>query len=330
MRSELTAKLGISVPIIQGGMAWVSGGRLAGAVSAAGGLGVLGSATMDPQVLRAEIRAVRAQTDNPFAVNLPLIGLRADGHDVLGELVEVILAEDVPVVITGAGSPARLTRVFKEAGRMVGHVVPSPRLAVKSYEAGVDFVVAESSEAGGHIRPGGLATLSLVPQVVDAVPLPVVAAGGIADGRGVAAAFALGASAVQIGTRFIATAECEAHPAYKDCVVRGNAEDAVIYGPHGHVSRGLANPAVQRMVDMERAGASTEELRAERGKDRARRGCVEGDVEEGILPSGSGVGLVGEIVTVAELLDELMTRARQQASSMADRFGSGNGIESTE
>ena len=303
-------------------MAWVSGSKLATAVSCAGGLGVLGAATMDPEELAEEIRRVRSQTAASFGVNLPLIGLRADGGERVGDLVEVILSEDVPVVITGAGSPARWTRVFKDAGRVVGHVIPSPRMASKANDSGVDFVVAESTEAGGHIRAGGLATMSLVPQVVDAVPIPVVAAGGIADGRGVAAALTLGASAVQLGTRFVATQECEAHAAFKTGLVRAEGEDAVLYGPPGFLSRGLNTPPVRRMVEMAEEGASSDELRRVRGTDRARRGCVDGEVEQGILPSGSGVGLVRGLPTVSELIEQLMHDARKQleaASTLADK-----------
>jgi enoyl-[acyl-carrier protein] reductase II len=321
MRTALTSLLGLDVPIVQGGMAWVSGSRLAAAVSEAGALGVLGSATMSPEELRDEIRAVRARTSRPFAVNLPLIRLRPDGEDLLGELAEVILSEDVRVVITGAGSPAHWTPRFQEAGLIVGHVVPSPRLARKACDAGVDFVVAESSEAGGHVRAGGLATLSLVPQVVDAVPVPVVAAGGIADGRGVVAALALGAGGVQMGTRFVATQECEAHPAFKGCVVRADAEEAVLYGPTSQLSRGLTTPPVRRMLDLAAEGASQERLAEERGRDRARRGCVLGEVEEGILPAGSGVGLVRGLPTVAELIDGLMKEARATLGSLGEAVG---------
>lgn len=311
MTTELTLQLGIDVPIIQGGMAWVSGPNLAAAVSDAGGLGVLGAGTMDATELRAAVRSVQARTDRPFAVNLPLLRLRPDGADLIGAMVEVILAERVPVVITGAGSPARLTPVLRGAGRLVGHVVPSPGLAVKAYRAGVDFVIAESVEAGGHVREGGLATMSLVPQVVDAVPIPVVAAGGIADGRGIAATLSLGASAVQLGTRFVATKECNAHPAYKGSVIRACAEETALYGPRGSVSRGLLTPPVKEMVEMSAAGASDEAISEARGVDRARLGCVEGKVEAGILPSGSAVGLVRGLPTVADLMDELMRDARR-------------------
>ncbi len=311
MKTELTQQLGIDVPIIQGGMAWVSGPTLAAAVSEAGGLGVLGAATMDAAELRDAVRTVQARTDRPFAVNLPLIQLRPDGEDLIEEMIEVILAERVPVVLTGAGSAARFTSVLQGADRLVGHVVPSPELAVKAYRAGVDFVVAESVEAGGHVREGGLATMSLVPQVVDAVPIPVVAAGGIADGRGVAAALALGASAVQLGTRFVATKECNAHPAYKGTVIRACAEETALYGPRGSVSRGLLTPPVKRMVEMSAAGVDDGAIREARGVDRARRGCVEGEIEAGILPSGSAVGLVRGLPSVADLVTELVRDARR-------------------
>jgi enoyl-[acyl-carrier protein] reductase II len=311
MNTELTRRLGIDVPVLQGGMAWVSGPELAAAVSAAGGLGIIGAATMECDELRDAIRRVRARTDRPFGVNIPLILVRPDGEDRIGQLIEIVLAERVPVVITGAGSATRLTSLLRGAGRVVGHVVPSPDLAVKAYRAGVDFVIAESVEAGGHVREGGLATMSLVPQVVDAVPIPVVAAGGIADGRGMAAALTLGASAVQLGTRFIATKECSAHPAYKGSVIRACAEQTGLYGPRGQVSRGLLTPPVERMIEMAAAGADDELIREERGQDRARRGCVDGEVEAGILPSGSAVGLVQGLPSVAALLDELVSDAQR-------------------
>ena len=303
--TPLTRLLGTPLPIVQGGMAWVSRFGLASAVSEAGGLGVLGAATMDADELRTEIRAVRVLTDRPFGVNVPLICVRPDGSDTTRELLDVVIAERVPVVITGAGSPARHTDELKDGGAVVLHVVPSPALAEKAEAAGVDAVIAESSEAGGHVRPGGLATLSLVPQVVDAVSCPVVAAGGIGDARGVLAALALGADGVQMGTRFVATAECEAHADYKRAVVEAGAEGSPIYCRTHHASRGLATPIVRRLIELEKGGASPEELAALRGRHRAQLGCVEGELEEGICPSGSGVGLVGEVATVADVLAEI-------------------------
>ena len=311
MQTALTRLLDLRLPIVQGGMSWVSRHRLAGAVSEAGALGVIGAATMNPDELREEIRTLRGHTSRPFAVNVPLVLLRPDGGDRVPELIEVVLAEDVPIVITGAGSPRRFTAELKRAGRIVAHVVPSPEFAMKAHASGVDFVIAESTEGGGHVRAGGLATLSLVPQVVDAVPCPVVAAGGIADARGVLAALALGACGVQMGTRFIATRECEAHDAYKCAVTTAGSEAAVIYSRSHHASRGLDTPLVRRLVELEEAGASQEEIAALRGRHRARLGCVDGVVEEGILPAGSGVGLVRDRPTVAELLEDVESGMKQ-------------------
>ena len=316
MKTALTSLLGIEYPLIQGGMAWVSGSPLAAAVSEAGGLGVLGSATMDEDELREHVRAVRRSTQAPFAVNLPLIRLRPDGEDLVDRMVRVVVEEKVGVVITGAGSPRRFTGRLQEAGAIVGHVVPSPSLARKAEASGVDFVIAESIEAGGHVRPGGLATVSLVPQVADAVSVPVVAAGGIADARGVVAALALGAAGVQMGTRFIATRECGAHPAFKGCIVRAGEEDAVLHGPRGHFSRALRTPPVERMLSLSEAGADDAELLEVRGRDRARRGCVLGEIEEGLLPAGSAVGLVRGLPTVRELIESLMSGVEERMDAL--------------
>lgn len=303
-------------------MSWVSRHRLASAVSECGGLGVLGAATMEPEELRAEIAALRARTAAPFAVNLPLVCLRPDGTSVVEELAAVVVEERVPIVITGAGSPARLTARLHAAGALVLHVVPSPELARKAEDAGVDAVVAESCEAGGHVRVGGLATFSLLPQVVDAVRCPVVAAGGIADARGALAAFALGAAGVQMGTRFVATAECEAHEAFKRALVAAGSEDAVLYSRAHHASRGLATPIVRRLVELEGAGASVAELATLRGRHRARLGCVEGDVEEGILPAGSAVGLVREAMPVQQVVDDLVVGLFQGLEALERLVGS--------
>ena len=305
--TPLSALLGTDLPIIQGGMAWVSRFELASAVSNAGGLGVLGAATMDPEELRTEIEAVRVLTDRPFAVNVPLICLRPDGSDTTRAMIDVVIAQRVPVVITGAGSARMFTEELQAAGATVLHVVPSPELARKAEAAGVDGLVAESVEAGGHVRADGLATLSLIPQVVDAVSCPVVAAGGIADGRGVLAALALGADGVQIGTRFIATKECEAHAAYKRALIDAPAEGSTVYSRAYHASRGLSTAVVTRLVELERAGAPQSEIAALRGRDRARLGCIEGQIHLGICPAGSGVGLVQEVTSVADVMAELET-----------------------
>jgi enoyl-[acyl-carrier protein] reductase II len=298
--------LGIRHPILQGGMSWISRHELAAAVSEAGALGVIGSGGMDAGELRREIRALRAKTDRPFGVNIPLVNVRPDGDDgMVDRLVDVVLQECVPVVITGGGTPARYTSLLKDVGTTVLHVVPSVRLALKAQDCGVDAVIAESTEAGGHVAPGGLSTMSLVPQVVDALSIPVVAAGGIADARGVAASLVLGASAAQLGTRFIATAECNAHGAFKQALVDAPPQGTAIYCNAWHAGRALRTPAVDRMVEMESAGLELSEIRTYRGRSRPRRGCVEGDVDSGILPAGSAAGLVRDVQTVAEVVAEL-------------------------
>jgi len=301
-------------------MAWVSGHRLASAVSEAGGLGVLGAAAMEPAELRDEITRLRERTTRPFGVNVPLLCLRPDGSDVVADLIAVVIEERVPVVITGAGSPARFTAELKQTGATVLHVVPSPKFARKAQDAGVDAVVAESLEAGGHVREGGLGTFSLVPQVVDAVSCPVIAAGGIADARGVLAAIALGAHGVQMGTRFVATTECEAHAAYKDALVEAGSEDAVVYCKKHHASRGLATPVVRELIQLERFGAGIEDLQSKRGRHRARLGCIEGNIEEGLCPAGSGVGMVREVLSVEELLTRMVDEVHDLMDALERAF----------
>jgi len=306
-RPALTGLLGIDHPILQGGMTWVSRHLLAAAVSEAGALGVIGSGGMDAEELRDEIRALRRRTKRTFGVNVPLVNVRPDGDaSIVERLIQVVLDERVPIVVTGAGSPARFTRRLKESGAVVIHVVPSVTLARKAADAGVDAIVAESCEAGGHIRPDGLATFALVPQVVDAVTIPVVAAGGISDARGMAAALALGASGVQLGTRFIATLECNAHPSFKRELLAAGTEGTAVYCRAHHASRALATPAVKRLVQMETEGRSLDEMIAFRGRGRAQQGCIGGDVEEGILPAGAAVGLVRRIQPAGELVAELV------------------------
>ncbi len=304
---RFTRLVGIDYPIVQAGMAWVSRHELAAAVSNAGALGVIGSGGLDPSELRAEIRGLRRRCARPFAVNVPLINVRPDGDDsIVAQLFDVVLAERVPVVITSAGSPRAWTPRLQTAGAVVIHVVPSPALALKAEACGVDALVAEGFDSGGHVQSDGLSTLALVPQVVDAVSVPVIAAGGIADARGFAAALALGADGAQLGTRFLATRECNAHAAYKRALVDAGAEGTAVYCRAWHASRALATPLVQRVVAMEREGRSIDEIRAVRGRDRARRGCIEGDLDEGILPAGAAVGLVREILPAAELVEELV------------------------
>jgi len=321
MHHALPALLGVRFPIVQGGMTWVSRHGLAAAVTEAGGLGVIGAGAMDADELRDEVRALRRLTSGPFAVNVPLVNVRPDGAEVVAGLIDVVLEEQVPIAITGAGSARRYTAALKEADVTVLHVVSAVALALKARDAGVDALVAEGHEAGGHVRPGGLSTLALIPQVVDAVDVPVIAAGGIGDARGFVAALALGADGVQLGTRFIATRECNAHPAYKAAVLAAGSEGAPVYCNGYHPGRGLDSPIVRELIDMERAGRATDEIVARRGKHRSRLGCIEGDLDQGILPAGTSAGLVGELKSVAEVIDELVAGYHAGVRALPKRLG---------
>ena len=310
-------------------MTWVSRHELAAAVSEAGALGVLGSGGMEPSELRSEIRTLRTKTSRPFAVNVPLVNVRPDGDDsIVDRLIEIVLEERVSIVVTGAGSPSRYTKRLKAAGALVIHVVPSVRLAQKAEAAGVDAVVAESTEAGGHISQDGLSTFSLVPQVVDAVDIPVIAAGGIADARGVVAAMALGAAGAQIGTRFIATNECNAHVAFKRTLVEAGIDGTAVYCRSYHPSRALRTAAIARMIQMEEQGRTIEEIVAFRGRGRARAGCIEGNLEEGILPAGAAVGLVRSVKPAGDVVRELVHGCeRVLAALRAALPGDGSGLD---
>ena len=284
LRNRLTDLLGIEVPVIQGGMVWCAGARLAAAVSEAGGLGLIGSGSMEPELLRAQIRKARTLTARPFGVNVPLIHRHAAAN------LEVALAEGVRILFTSAGTPKKVVPRCKEAGATVFHVVSHPELARKCEQAGVDGVVAEGFEAGGHDGREELTTLALVPLVVDAVSVPVVAAGGIADGRGMAAALALGASGVQVGTVFLATPESSAHPAFKQAIVDAPPEATRLVLKKAIPVRLLANPLRARIEEAEARGAGLEELLNLIGEGRPRRGMRDGDLDEGELEVGMGLG----------------------------------------
>lgn len=299
LRTALCDLLGISYPIIQGGMAWVATGELAAAVSAAGGLGVIGAGNAPPEAVRQEIRKVRERTDRPFGVNIYYMSPYVE------ELIDLVCAEKVPVVTTGAGNPGKHLPKLKAAGVKVIPVVASVALAKRLERLGVDALVAEGMECGGHI--GEIATMPLVPQIVDAVHIPVIAAGGIADGRGLAAALALGAAGVQMGTRFICTEECTVHPNYKEAVLKAGDRDAVVTGMPGHYVRVLKNKLTRQFEELAARGASWEEMdRLGAGKLRA---AVEGDVEYGSLMAGQSAALVREIKPAAAIIEEVMAEA---------------------
>ena len=298
--------LGIEYPIIQGGMAWIANAELAAAVSNAGGLGVIspdgGMALNADSVenLRSQITKFRSLTDKPFGVNLPLQVPR------LNELLDIVIQQRVPVVVTSVGDPMSYTYYLKDAGIKVLHVVASVNHANRAEAGGVDGVIAEGYEAGGHNGFDELPTLVLIPQVVDAVKVPVIAAGGIADARGFIAALALGAEGVQMGTRFLASRECIAHQNAKEAIVKAGDTDTVItcrkLGPH----RMLRNELADRLVEMESAGASAHDLEAFLGTSRARKGGLDGDLVNGIVSSGAIAGMITEIVSTEEIVQSIV------------------------
>ena len=302
MQTEITELLGIQYPIIQGGMAWVAEHHLAAAVSEAGGLGLIGAANAPAEWVREQIRAAKNLTEQPFGVNIMLMSPYAD------EVAQVVAEEGVKVVTTGAGSPEKYMERWKQSGIRVIPVVASVALAKRMERCGADAVVAEGCESGGHV--GESTTMALVPQVVDAVKIPVIAAGGIADGRGIAAAFMLGAKAVQMGTRFIATKEAQVHESYKNQVLRAKDIDTRVTGRStGHPVRALRNEMTKRYLELEQEGAPFEELE-QLTLGGLRRAVVEGDVRMGSMMAGQCAGLVREILPCSELVPKLMQEAK--------------------
>lgn len=290
--------LNIKYPIFQGGMAWIGTAELASAVSNAGGLGLIGAGHMPPDVLRAEIRKCKGWTDKPFGVNVMLMS------PFVKEVMEVVVDEKVPVVTTGAGNPGEYLPALKEIGSKVIPVVASVALAKRLVRIGADAVIAEGTESGGHI--GEIATLPLVPQVVDAVDVPVIAAGGIADSRGMAAAFALGAHAVQMGSRFVMSEECIAHENYKNMVMKAKDRSTVVTGRTlGHPARVLANKLTRTYLEMEAAGAPTEELE-KLGVGSLHRATHEGDVENGSVMIGQISGMLEDIKPVKQIIEDIV------------------------
>ncbi|RJP23627.1 MAG: nitronate monooxygenase [Candidatus Abyssobacteria bacterium SURF_5] len=300
-KTRLTQLLNIEYPIIQGGMVWVSNWRLAAAVSNAGGLGQIGTGSMDWDQIRENIRQVRKQTEKPWGINIPM--MRPDFE----EICKIGLEEGCRIFTTSAGNPAKAAPLLKRDSTIIIHVVPSVKGAKKAQDAGFDAIVCEGYEAGGHDGMDEICTIALTPQVVDAVDLPVVSAGGIADGRGIAAALVLGAEGVQMGTRFVATVECNAHHNFKQKLVEALDNGTIITGRKMNMLRSLKNAFTVRMAEAERKGASTEELLRIIGDEhnRAELGMIEGNVDEGVFEAGQSSGLVHDIPTVAGLFEQL-------------------------
>ena len=294
--NRITALLGIQYPLIQAGMVWASGWRLASAVSNAGGLGIIGSGSMYPEVLKTHIRNCRAATDKPFGVNLPLLYPDADKH------IATIIEEKVKIVFTAAGNPAAWTGILKKEGITVIHVVSSSKFAKKAEAAGCDAVVAEGFEAGGHNGREETTTMVLIPAVVAAVKIPVIAAGGIANGRQMMAAMVLGAEAVQMGTRFVASEEASSHQAFKNRVVNTEEGDTQLSLKKVVPVRLLRNSFAMEVASAEQRGASPQELAQLLGRGRAKKGMFEGDMDEGELEIGQVCTLVKDILPAAAIV----------------------------
>lgn len=317
MKTRITELLNIKYPIFQGGMAWVADGDLAGAVSNAGGLGIIGGGNAPKEVVKANIDRVKQITDKPFGVNIMLLSPFAD------DIVDLVIEEGVKVVTTGAGNPGKYMERFHAAGMVVIPVVPSVALAKRMEKIGADAVVAEGMEAGGHI--GKLTTMTLVRQVVEAVNIPVIAAGGIADGHGAAAGFMLGAEAVQVGTRFLVAKESNAHQNYKDKILKAKDIDTVVTAAHfGHAVRAIKNKLTKDFDLAEREAFKQDEpdltVFENLGAGALRRSVVDGDVETGSVMAGQIAGLVSKEETCEEILKDIYYGAAKVIQEEASRW----------
>ena len=310
MKTRITQIFNIEFPLIQAGMVWCSGWRLASAVSNAGGLGIIGAGSMYPEVLKEHIQKCKKATDKPFAVNVPLL------YPDIEKLMQIIVEEGVKIVFTSAGNPKTWTSMLKQKGLTVVHVVSSAKFAKKAEDAGVDALVAEGFEAGGHNGREETTTMVLIPQVVDAVKIPVIAAGGIASGKAMLAAFALGAEGVQIGSRFVASLESSAHENFKNKVIHTQEGETLLTLKELTPVRLIKNKFFQSVEDAKLQGASADELRALLGKGRAKKGMFEGDLDEGELEIGQVASSIKEIKSAGEIVREIMREFDEKRKSL--------------
>ncbi|MBC77813.1 MAG: nitronate monooxygenase [Halobacteriovoraceae bacterium] len=304
-QNALTKLLGTDYPIIQAGMVWVSGGKLAGAASKAGCLGVIGAGSMKPDLLRHHIQKAKSISDKALAVNLPIM------YPGCPEQIEVALEEGIKIFITSAGSPKKYTQFLKDKGCVVIHVTSTPELAKKCEAAGVDAIIAEGFEAGGHNGRDEITTMTLIPQVVDSVKIPVIAAGGIGDGRAIVAAQALGAQGVQMGTRFLMTQESSAHENFKNLLLNSTPGSTKLSMKELVPVRLFKNKFFEQVQELEIKGASKEELQKLLGKGRAKAGMLDGDLDEGELEVGQVCSLIKDLPTVQELVEDLLAQTEQ-------------------
>jgi enoyl-[acyl-carrier protein] reductase II len=309
--TAVTELLDIEYPIIQGAMAWLSEAELVAAVSNEGGLGVLGASIMS--VAEFEVQVVRAKklTDRPFAVNFPLVLGEYSAH------LEMCLDHGVRIVFMSAGSPKLLTPRIKKAGALCVHVVPNLKLAQRAVECGVDAIVLESYEAGGHVSQDGVTAITNIPNVARKIDVPLIAAGGIVDGYGMAAALALGADGIQMGTRFLAVEESNAPAIYQKMLLEAGEEDVPVFSKKFHPARALKSPFTERVLEMEKQERPTEEVRAFIGKGRAKKAAHQGNVEEGIFYAGAGAAMVEDVLTVRELFDQILAEYREAVGRAA-------------
>lgn len=314
MRNRICDLFGIKYPIIQAGMIWCSGWELASAVSNAGGLGLIGAGSMYPEILREQIRSCKKATHQPFGVNVPLLYPDIEKH------MEIIVEEGVKIVFTSAGNPATWTKWLQEKGIMVVHVVSNTKFAKKAQDAGADAIVAEGFEAGGHNGREETTTMVLIPLVKNEINIPLIAAGGIANGSQMAACFALGADAVQVGSRFVASPESSSHQAFKNKVAQAIEGETRLSLKALTPVRLLRNHFAEQVQQAESAGASKEELATLLGKGRAKKGMFEGDMEEGELEIGQVSCMIREIKPAGEIVQEIMHDFRESVKKLSDLF----------
>lgn len=311
MNNRITSLFNIRYPIIQAGMIWCSGWRLASAVSNAGGLGIIGAGSMTPELLEEHIRKCRAATQNPFGVNVPLLY-----HDV-DKQINVILQEGVKIVITAAGNPLQWVTFLKQHGIIVAHVIANVKGALKCVEAGADAIIAEGFEAGGHIGKQETTTLTLIPLVREATSLPLIAAGGIATGRGMLATMALGAEGIQMGTRFAASIESSGHPEFKRKMLEAKDGDTLVTLKQLVPVRLLKNAFFDRVQELENQGSTTEQLQQLLGKERPKKGMFEGDLKEGELEIGEICALIHEIKSSNDIIHDIMKEFNAAKAELA-------------
>ena len=304
MNTKITELLGIKYPILQGGMAWIAESTLAAAVSNAGGAGIIAGGSAPAEVIKEEIHKAKALTDKPFGVNIMLMAPNAD------DLAQLVIDENIPFITTGAGNPGKYMEKWLEAGIKVIPVVPSVALAKRMERAGAAAVIAEGTESGGHI--GENTTMCLVPQVVDAVNIPVIAAGGIADGRGIAASFMLGAEGVQVGTRFLACEECKIHPTYKELVIDAKDTDSVVTGRYtGHPCRNVKTKFAKRLATGEKDGTLTPDEFEQLTVGALRKAVQDGNLDEGSFLCGAIAGMVNEVKPAKDIVEEMFAQAEK-------------------